>query len=115
MDFKVMLGADALDTNLISIHRGVLLPKGGIDEHFRASPGLTRNEVINQCGGIHRRRAIELLHRHDGSFCCRTQAANRSLLYYPVQAVPKDAREPIRNQFHGGLRKGRWGSLFRLE
>jgi mannose-6-phosphate isomerase-like protein (cupin superfamily) len=34
MDFKVMLGADALDTNLIFIHRGVLLPKGGIGEHF---------------------------------------------------------------------------------
>jgi mannose-6-phosphate isomerase-like protein (cupin superfamily) len=34
MDFKVMLGADALDTNLIFFHRGVLLPKGGIGQHF---------------------------------------------------------------------------------
>jgi mannose-6-phosphate isomerase-like protein (cupin superfamily) len=34
MDFKVMLGADALDTNLIFLHRGVLLPKGGIGQHF---------------------------------------------------------------------------------
>jgi mannose-6-phosphate isomerase-like protein (cupin superfamily) len=34
MDFEVMLGADALDTNLIFFHRGVLLPKGGIGQHF---------------------------------------------------------------------------------
>lgn len=34
MDFEVMLGADALDTNLIFFHRGVLLPGGGIGEHF---------------------------------------------------------------------------------
>jgi mannose-6-phosphate isomerase-like protein (cupin superfamily) len=34
MDFEILLGADALDTNLIFFHRGVLLPKGGIGEHF---------------------------------------------------------------------------------
>ena len=34
MDFEVLLGADALDTNLIFFHRGVLLPKGGIGQHF---------------------------------------------------------------------------------
>ena len=34
MDFRVMLGADALDTNLIFFHRGVILPKSGIGQHF---------------------------------------------------------------------------------
>jgi mannose-6-phosphate isomerase-like protein (cupin superfamily) len=34
MDFRVMLGADALDTNLIFFHRGVIQPKNGIGEHF---------------------------------------------------------------------------------
>jgi mannose-6-phosphate isomerase-like protein (cupin superfamily) len=34
MDFKVMLGVDALDTNLIFLHRGVLLPKSSIGQHF---------------------------------------------------------------------------------
>ena len=34
MAFEVLLGADALDTNLIFFHRGVLLPKGGIGQHF---------------------------------------------------------------------------------
>jgi mannose-6-phosphate isomerase-like protein (cupin superfamily) len=34
MDFRVMLGADALDTNLIFFHRGVIQPKSGIGEHF---------------------------------------------------------------------------------
>ena len=34
MDFRVMLGADALDTNLIFFHRGVIMPKSGIGEHF---------------------------------------------------------------------------------
>jgi mannose-6-phosphate isomerase-like protein (cupin superfamily) len=34
MDFKVMLGVDALDTNLIFFHRGVLLPKSSIGQHF---------------------------------------------------------------------------------
>jgi mannose-6-phosphate isomerase-like protein (cupin superfamily) len=34
MDFRAMLGADALDTNLIFFHRGVIQPKSGIGEHF---------------------------------------------------------------------------------
>jgi mannose-6-phosphate isomerase-like protein (cupin superfamily) len=34
MDFEVLLGADALDSNLIFFHRGVILPKGGIGQHF---------------------------------------------------------------------------------
>jgi mannose-6-phosphate isomerase-like protein (cupin superfamily) len=34
MDFRAMLGADALDTNLIFFHRGVIAPKSGIGEHF---------------------------------------------------------------------------------
>ncbi len=34
MAFEVLLGADALDTNLIFFHRGVLLPRGGIGQHF---------------------------------------------------------------------------------
>jgi mannose-6-phosphate isomerase-like protein (cupin superfamily) len=34
MDFRVMLGANALDTNLIFFHRGVIPPKSGIGEHF---------------------------------------------------------------------------------
>ncbi|HEV2272744.1 MAG TPA: cupin domain-containing protein [Acidobacteriaceae bacterium] len=34
MEFKVMLGADALDTNLIFFHRGVIPPKSGIGAHF---------------------------------------------------------------------------------
>src|SRR5580692_3981623 len=34
MDFRAMLGADALDTNLIFFHRGVIQPKSGIGQHF---------------------------------------------------------------------------------
>src|SRR5450631_1248369 len=34
MDFRAMLGADGLDTNLIFFHRGVIAPKSGIGEHF---------------------------------------------------------------------------------
>jgi mannose-6-phosphate isomerase-like protein (cupin superfamily) len=34
MDFRAMLGADTLDTNLIFFHRGVIAPKSGIGEHF---------------------------------------------------------------------------------
>src|SRR5450755_4232896 len=34
MDYRAMLGADALDTNLIFFHRGVIAPKSGIGEHF---------------------------------------------------------------------------------
>lgn len=34
MDFRALLGADALDTNLIFFHRGVIPPKSGIGEHF---------------------------------------------------------------------------------
>ena len=34
MDFEVLLGADALDTNLIFFHRGVINPKSGIGQHF---------------------------------------------------------------------------------
>ena len=34
MDYRLMLGTDALDTNLIFFHRGVLGPKSGIGEHF---------------------------------------------------------------------------------
>src|ERR1035437_7089181 len=37
MDFRAMLGADALDTNLIFFHRGVIAPKSGIGEHFHRS------------------------------------------------------------------------------
>ena len=34
MDFRVMLGTDAVEPNLIFFHRGVILPKSGIGEHF---------------------------------------------------------------------------------
>lgn len=34
MDYRVMLGVDALDTNLIFFHRGVIAPKSGIGQHF---------------------------------------------------------------------------------
>ena len=34
MDFRVMLGADAVKPNLIFFHRGVILPKSGIGEHY---------------------------------------------------------------------------------
>ena len=34
MDFRAMLDADALDTNLIFFHRGVIAPKSGVGEHF---------------------------------------------------------------------------------
>ncbi|WP_419814554.1 cupin domain-containing protein [Glacieibacterium sp.] len=34
MDFAPILGADALSTNLIFVHRGVINPKSGIGEHF---------------------------------------------------------------------------------
>src|SRR3984957_1741240 len=34
MYFRAMLGTDALDTNLIFFHRGVIQPKSGIGEHF---------------------------------------------------------------------------------
>ena len=34
MDFGTLLGADALDTNFIFLHRGVIHPKSGIGAHF---------------------------------------------------------------------------------
>ncbi len=34
VDFRPLLGANALDTNLIFFHRGVIEPKSGIGEHF---------------------------------------------------------------------------------
>lgn len=34
MDFRPLLGADALGTNLLFLHRGVIQPKSGIGEHF---------------------------------------------------------------------------------
>jgi mannose-6-phosphate isomerase-like protein (cupin superfamily) len=34
MDFRPLLGLDALDTNLIFLHRGVIAPKSGIGQHF---------------------------------------------------------------------------------
>jgi mannose-6-phosphate isomerase-like protein (cupin superfamily) len=34
MDFRVMLGTDAVEPNLIFFHRGVINPKSGIGEHF---------------------------------------------------------------------------------
>ena len=34
MDFRVMLGADAVEPNLIFFHRGVIMPKSGIGQHF---------------------------------------------------------------------------------
>jgi mannose-6-phosphate isomerase-like protein (cupin superfamily) len=34
MDFGVLLGADALATNFIFLHRGVIQPRSGIGQHF---------------------------------------------------------------------------------
>jgi mannose-6-phosphate isomerase-like protein (cupin superfamily) len=34
MKFGVLLGSDALTTNLIFVHRGVIEPRGGIGQHF---------------------------------------------------------------------------------
>ncbi len=34
MDFEVLLNSDALDTNLLFLHRGVIEPKSGIGAHF---------------------------------------------------------------------------------
>jgi mannose-6-phosphate isomerase-like protein (cupin superfamily) len=34
MDFRPLLGLDALDTNLIFVHRGIIQPKSGIGQHF---------------------------------------------------------------------------------
>lgn len=34
MDFRVMLGTDAMEPNLIFFHRGVINPKSGIGQHF---------------------------------------------------------------------------------
>ncbi len=34
MDFRVMLGTDAMKPNLIFFHRGVINPKSGIGQHF---------------------------------------------------------------------------------
>jgi len=34
MDFRVMLGTDAVEPNLIFFHRGVINPKSGIGQHF---------------------------------------------------------------------------------
>jgi mannose-6-phosphate isomerase-like protein (cupin superfamily) len=34
MDFRAMLGTDAVEPNLIFFHRGVIPPKSGIGEHF---------------------------------------------------------------------------------
>jgi len=34
MDFRVMLGTDAVESNLIFFHRGVIMPHSGIGQHF---------------------------------------------------------------------------------
>jgi mannose-6-phosphate isomerase-like protein (cupin superfamily) len=34
MDFEVLLGTDALDANLLFLHRGVIFPRSGIGQHF---------------------------------------------------------------------------------
>lgn len=34
MDFAVLLGADAVSTNFIFLHRGVIQPRSGIGQHF---------------------------------------------------------------------------------
>jgi mannose-6-phosphate isomerase-like protein (cupin superfamily) len=34
MDFRALLGPDALDANLLFIHRGVIAPHSGIGQHF---------------------------------------------------------------------------------
>jgi len=34
MDFRVMLGTNAVEPNLIFFHRGVIAPKSGIGQHF---------------------------------------------------------------------------------
>ncbi|WP_238398477.1 cupin domain-containing protein [Edaphobacter sp. 12200R-103] len=34
MDFRVMLGTDAVEPNLIFFHRGVIMPHSGIGQHF---------------------------------------------------------------------------------
>src|SRR5690606_12670592 len=34
MDFAPLLGADALSTNLIFVHRGVIKPRSGIGQHY---------------------------------------------------------------------------------
>lgn len=34
MDFRVMLGADAVEPSLIFFHRGVIMPHSGIGQHF---------------------------------------------------------------------------------
>jgi mannose-6-phosphate isomerase-like protein (cupin superfamily) len=34
MDFRPLLGTDALDTNFLFLHRGVIQPKSGIGQHF---------------------------------------------------------------------------------
>jgi mannose-6-phosphate isomerase-like protein (cupin superfamily) len=34
LDFRALLGLTSLDTNLIFFHRGVILPKSGIGQHF---------------------------------------------------------------------------------
>jgi mannose-6-phosphate isomerase-like protein (cupin superfamily) len=36
MDFRVMLGTDAVEPNLIFFHRGVIMPKSGIGQHFHS-------------------------------------------------------------------------------
>ncbi len=58
-----------------------------LSDIIRSSPGSTQNEVIKKCG-FQRRRAIELLHRHDGRQWCLQKGANRSLRYFPKQVVP---------------------------
>jgi hypothetical protein len=55
---------------------------------IRTSPGCTQNDIIKKCG-IQRKRAIELLHSHDGKQWHRQQGANRYLRYFPIQVVPK--------------------------
>lgn len=55
---------------------------------IRSSPGLTQNEVIKQ-GRIQRSRVIELLRRYDSIHWCRQKGANRSMLYFPIEVVPK--------------------------
>lgn len=71
-------------------------------EIIRSTPGLTQNKII-QKAGIQCSRAIELLHRHDGSQWCCQKGTNRSNRYFPTQVVPKAIVVESSRNHHAGV------------
>src|SRR3546814_11004490 len=49
MKFGPLLGAAALSTNLIFVHRGTIAPKSGIGQHFKIGRARVGKEWVRTC------------------------------------------------------------------